>query len=298
MRRRLVDATAWRIGVAALGVAGCASAGAVDTAAPATVAQPRPFGYVVGDVLTQRVLLVESGRPVEPAALPAPSRLGVWLERRTARIERADDGQRWLAVDYQVVNAPPAAAQAVIRLPAWDLAVLPPGRPLHVAAWSGSVSALTSRAAPGDPAWPLRPDRPPPALPVAALRRQFLLSLAALAAGLLAWLAWSVWRRWRAAATLPFATAWRELHAVDDAHPAAWRALHGAFDRTAGEVLREATLPHLFQRAPHLAPLQDPIRRFYAASAARFFGAAPAADAPSCTALCRDLCRLERRHEH
>jgi hypothetical protein len=40
------------------------------TAANATVEQPRPFGYVVGDLLAQRVLLELNGRPFEPAALP------------------------------------------------------------------------------------------------------------------------------------------------------------------------------------------------------------------------------------
>jgi mxaA protein len=259
------------------------------------VEQPRPFGHVVGAVLTQRVLLVESGRPVDPAALPAPSRLGAWLERRAARIEQAPDGRHWLEEDYQIVNAPPS--QAVILLPAWNLADRVPGRSLHVAAWPVTVSALTTRATPGTSAWQLRPDRAPPPLPVDALRRQFRWSVAALACGLAAWAAWFAWRSWRAASTLPFATALRELRGVDDAHPAAWRALHVAFDRTAGEVLREATLPRLFERAPHLAPLQARIESFYAHSAARFFGNAPTVDAPSCIGLCTALRRLERRNE-
>ncbi|MEP6505097.1 MAG: calcium incorporation protein MxaA [Betaproteobacteria bacterium] len=295
MRRGRAPGLAPRAVVAALLLAAGANAGAVDAAAAAIVEQPRPFGHVVGDVVTQRVLLVEGGRPLEPATLPAPSRLGVWFERRAARIERAADGRRWLEVDYQIVTAP--AAQAVIRLPAWDLADRSPGRTLHVAAWPIGVTALTTKAAPGTAAWQVRPDRPPPPIPLAALRSQFLLSSVALAAGLLAWIAWFAWRGWRASSTLPFATAWRALRGLDDAHPDAWRALHGAFDRTACEVMREATLPRLFERAPHLAPLRGPIGRFYAQSAARFFGAAPADEPSSCVALCRDLRRLERRHE-
>ena len=281
--------------VALLGLAVCASAGAIDALAPAIVEQPRPFGWVVGDVLTQRVLLAVAGRAFDPAALPAPSRLGVWFERRVAHIDQAPDGQRWLEVDYQLVNAPPS--QAIVRLPAWDLAGRVPGTTLHVAAWPVSVSALTMKAAPGTSAWQVRPDRPPPAIPVRAVRRQFLLSSFTLAGCLAAWTAWFAWRSWRAATTQPFAAALRELRGLDDAHPAAWRALHGAFDRTAGEVLREATLPRLFQRAPHLAPLQPRIRRFYAQSAARFFGAAAPADPPSLATLCLALRRLERRNE-
>jgi mxaA protein len=278
-----------------LGLAACAQAGATEATVSALVDQPRPFGHVVGDVLTQRVLLVEAGRPVEPAALPAPSRLGAWFERRTARIERAPDGQHWLEVDYQIVNAPPS--QAVVMLPAWTIADRVPGRSLHVPAWPVTVSALTTPAAPGTPAWQLRPDRVPPPIPLAALRGQLLLSESAHAGCLAGWAAWFGWRSWRASATLPFAAALRELRGMDDAQPAAWRALHVAFDRTAGEVLREATLPRLFERAPHLVPARPRIERFYAASAARFFGTPPPADTPSCIGLCQDLRRLERRNE-
>ena len=39
-------------------------------AATAVVEQPRPFGYVVGDVVTQRVLLEIGGQGFAPAALP------------------------------------------------------------------------------------------------------------------------------------------------------------------------------------------------------------------------------------
>jgi mxaA protein len=281
--------------VAALGLAACAGAGAIEATASAVVEQPRPFGHVVGDVLTQRVLLDDAGRAFEPAALPAPSRLGAWLERRSARIDQAPDGRRWLEVDYQLVNAPPT--QAIVRLPAWDLAGRVPGKALHVAAWQVSVSALTPKAAPGTSAWQIRPDRPPPPIPVRAARRRLLLTSIALAGCLVAWAGWFAWRSWRAAATQPFAAALRELRRLDDAQPAAYRAMHGAFDRTAGEVLRESTLPRLFQRAPHLAPLQARIRRFYAQSGARFFGDAPPADTPSFTTLCVALRRLERRNE-
>src|SRR5690606_18252838 len=52
----------------------------------ATVQQPRPFGYFIGDILTQRVLLEAAGRELEPT-LPRAERVGIWFERRPARIE-------------------------------------------------------------------------------------------------------------------------------------------------------------------------------------------------------------------
>ena len=268
--------------------------GAEAASAPvaAVVEQPRPFGHVVGDVLTQRVLL-PADRPPPPESLPGPQRLSTWIERRPARVERAADGRRWLAVDYQVVNAP--QSPATVRIPAWRLAGGAAQPALLVPAWPVGVSPITARAAPGTSAWQLRPDRPAPAIATAPLRLRLLLAAAALAAWLAAWAGWLAWRHWRDAMTQPFAAALRALGRVDDRHPAAWRALHAAFDRTAGEVLRVSTLPRLFERAPQFEPMRDRIEGFYAQSAARFFGAGGAAGAAAPRALCRDLRRIERR---
>ncbi len=271
--------------------------GADAASAPvaALVEQPRPFGHVVGDILTQRVLLA-ADRPPAPENMPGPQRLSTWIERRPARIERAADGRRWLVVDYQVVNAPQSLT--TVRIPAWRLSVDAAQAPLLVPAWPVEVSPITARAAPGASGWQLRPDRPAPALATAPLRLRLLLASAALAACLAAWAGWLAWRHWRDATTLPFASALRALAREHAGNASGWRALHEAFDRTAGEVLRVSTLPRLFERAPQFEPLRDRIESFYAQSAARFFGdarAAPAAGAASPLALCRDLRRVERR---
>ena len=271
------------------------AASAPDVALAAVVAQPRPFGHVVGDVLSQRVLL-DAGRPTTPASLPAPQRLSAWIERRSARVERAADGRRWLVVDYQVVNAP--RSLATVRIPAWRLAAEAAEPARLVPAWPIEVSAITAHATPGTSAWQLRPDRPAPAIATGPLRLRLLLAAASLAACLAAWAGWLAWRRWHDARTQPFASALRALQR----HASDWRALHAAFDRTAGEVLRASTLPRLFERAPQFEPLRNRIEGFYAQSGARFFGgaqSAPAADAASALALalCRDLRRVERRSQ-
>ena len=284
----------WVLLAGAFAAPRCIGAGAASAPVAAVVEQPRPFGHVVGDVLTQRVLLA-ADRPA-PASLPGPQRLSAWIERRTARVERAADGRRWLVVDYQVVNAPQSLA--TVRIPAWRLAGDATQPALLVPAWPVGVSAITARATPGTDGWQLRPDRPAPAIATGPLRLRLVLAATALAAWLAAWAGWLAWRRWRDAATLPFASASRALGRVDDDHPSAWRALHEAFDRTAGEVLRGSTLPRLFERTPQFVPLRDRIEAFYAQSAARFFGDAQARSgtgAASPRALCRDLRRIERR---
>lgn len=267
-------------------------AGVAADGAAVVVEQPRPFGHVVGDVLVQRVRL-DAATSAASASLPAPQRLSAWIERRSTRVERDAEGRRWLAVDYQVVNAP--QSPVTVQIPAWRLA----GDATRlVPAWPVGVAPMTPRAVPGTPAWQLRPDRPAPTIALAPLRRRLALASGATGLWALAWAGWLAWRRWRDAMTQPFAAARRRLARQDTWDAPTWRTLHEAFDGTAGEVLRASTLARLFERAPQFEPLRGRIEAFYARSAARFFGAATAVDgaaAESPRALCRDLRRIERR---
>lgn len=293
--------------------AGAAAPDARPQVRAAVVEQPRPFGYVIGDLLTQRVLLEGGGRTVEVAPLPSPARVGIWFERRSVRVQRETDGRRWLLVEYQVINAPPALR--TIRLPAWDLKTTSPASALRVAEWPISVgpllrppadnapadsppaelyaSGIGERAAPADVR--LRPDRAAPTVPTASIRESLTLWSAALAITLIAWVAWLLWRNYTDAASLPFARALRDMRHTDDGAPEAWQTLHHAFDQTAGRVVQMQSLPTLFARAPHLNPLRAPIETFFAQSSERFFGAGPPAQPVSTHTLCRDLRRLEKR---
>jgi len=89
----------------------------------------------------------------------------------------------------------------------------------------------------------------------------------------------------------------REMRNFDDNAPEAWHALHRAFDGTAGRTVRPETLPTLFQRAPQLQPCRAPIEQFFAQSAMRFFAGQATSGTVSVHALCRDLRRIEKRHE-
>jgi len=262
---------------------------AARDAPPATVAQPRTFGYVIGDVVTQRILLPDRFEPVE---LTTPQRVNVWVERRASRIEATPDGRRWLVVDYQITNAGQTLAAA--SLPAWTL-VSKDGAQLSVAASPLRVGALIPERS-SLSVEQLRPDRSAPLLPTASIRTRLHLALLALAATLIAWLAWARWREWRERASLPFAHALQEMQHLGDDTPQAWQMLHRAFDQTAGRVVQLETLPALFQRAPHFRPLHAQIERFFAQSNARFFGTGLAETSVSARALCRELRRLEKRY--
>ena len=298
-------------------------------AATAVVDQPRGTGYFVGDEVTQRVLLENAGRAVSPVSLPPPGRVSAWFERRKASIQTDTSSRRWLVIEYQILNAPPKLV--TVRLPAWtvpikgagqttdDKSPTDPAAPARLTVPAAAIN-IAPLSLPGSPTQvgtaDLRPDRLPPLIATAPIRRSIEASVGAFCLTLIAWLGWLIWRNRRALATQPFARALREMRALDDAEPRAWQALHRAFDRTAGRVIQHSTLPTLFERAPQLIPYRTAIERFFAQSSLLFFGATesgkPAArdlpvaprsladsraDGGSPRALCSELRRIERRHE-
>jgi mxaA protein len=296
-----------------------------QTTTLAVVEQPRPTGYFVGDLLTQHILLQESGRSFTPAALPTAGRVSAWFERRRSTITTDTNLRRWLVVEYQILNAPPKLI--TVTLPAWQL-VIPagpagPATALKIPAVSVHIAPLSLPGSPDQVGTrDLRLDREPPVLATAPIRRAIGFSAGALLLTVIAWLGWIVWRNRRAITTLPFARALREMRELDDREPPAWQILHRAFDRTAGRVIQSSTLPILFERAPQLAPLRAQIEEFFTQSSLLFFGSQPRAGAipserPSSAgtpqhtetmssaprashprALCAELRRIERRYEH
>lgn len=291
----LVAAFAASVALAAPEPAASASAARPPAAQAAVVIEPRAFGYVLGDVLTQRVLLAADNRDAPSTALPSTGRVNAWFERRPPRIETSADGQHWLVLDYQVTNAPQTLT--AVTLP--ELVVtLGPGAPLRINAWPVSIGPLTPDAISGDgDLQPMRPDRLAPRAPVERIERRLAGSLGALAVVLIAWASWWFVRNRREVARLPFARAWRDLQDTNTDDPAAWRRLHRALDETAGRVVQHGTLAPLFVRAPWLEPLRAPLEQFYEASTARFFAATEAAARYPLKELARTLYVVERRRQ-
>jgi mxaA protein len=262
----------------------------------AIVDQPRPFGYVIGDVFTQRILLQINGTQFEPATMPASERIGVWLERHAPAIETMPDGRDWLAVDYQIINAPQQLT--TVTIPAWKLPAKSATDTLRIAEWSISVSPLTQiQAFTADGPGGLRPDRLAPHIAIKPLQHQIAIWSGASFLIVLMWLGWFMWRNWQSSREQPFARALREMRRFNDKSPPAWRALHRAFDSVAGQVMQTTTLAILFQKAPQLNPLQTKIEIFFEQSSAFFFGEGLPANPVSVHELCAELRRIEKRHE-
>lgn len=297
--------------MAVVALAGASRAGGVVVADAATgspapaagdaavVEQPRSHGHLVGDMLTQRVLLERAAQAFEPAELPGAQRIGVWLERRAGRIETTADGRRWGVFDYQLINAP--REMRSLQMPAFELAGAAGQPALVVPAWTIVVSPLALNE-PDKAGLPLlQPDREAPQVAVAPLQRRLGFWGVATLLLLAAWPGWWAWRNWRAASALPFAQAWRSLRRGDDLQAPAWQVLHRAFDAAAGRAVHAGSLPALFRQQPQLETLRPDIEAFYRASAARFFAeggsSAASATAVSPRSLCAACRRIERQHE-
>ena len=265
------------------------------TAIAAVVEQPRPFGYVVGDLIEQRVLLRAANLPVDLVSLPRPERLGVWFERRPARVVSDSQGRHWLVVDYQLINAPQGLT--TVNLPAWQISAKS-GQQLNIPQWPISVGPLTGRTVIAQGGLQqLRADRPAPLVATEPIAHQIEIGTAFLLLTLALWGGWLLWRNWHDVLERPFARAAREMRGVADDAPQAWQALHRAFDRAAGRVVQTSTLGSLFERASYLEPLRPRIVEFFAQSVEYFFAdPSGARRALSVQGLCNDLRKIEREY--
>lgn len=266
--------------------------------APATVQQPRAFGHVLGDILTQQILLDDRGRDPALSVMPSTGRVNAWLERRAPSFRTDADGRRWLVLDYQVINSP--RAPTITSTPPLQLR-LTSGATLDVAESPLSIAPLAPLGvADAGRLATLQPDRLLPMQSTAPLQRAMTIWLALTFAVLLAWLVWWIMRNRRDARRLPFAKAWARFGqhdpAVLDADPDAWRGLHRALDETAGRVVHAGTVHSLTDDAPHLRELGPQLEQFFERSSDRFFSDLSVATPFSLRELYRALYRAEKRH--
>ena len=177
---------------------------------------PRPYGYLVGDTLVQRVQLTVDGKPVELTELPRKDRYGVWIAAARRASSATADGTRWLAMEYQIINA--SKDVDVISLPKLKLRTTtrrcssrsPTGRspsarspPAWCAIRAGLLPLQAGPAGADD-----RDQADPPSAEACADRPGGTLAL---------WLGWWRWREWQPPKRLPFGRARRQLAFVDAA---------------------------------------------------------------------------------
>jgi mxaA protein len=266
------------------------------------ISQPRPFGYVVGDVARQSVVVHAPGHVLAEDALPKPGRVSASLERTRADVVRTTDGWR-LVLEYQFINAPREIQ--TLFLPGVTFVLRAGDKTVeeNIAEWPVTLSPLTpqtvlARAGLDE----TRPDTPP--LRTDTRPIVYRLTAYALVAGSLAliWASWYFGWSWRGRHPRHFARAARELRALSEPpegrHRAALRVLHRALDRAAGSTLFASGLDDFIAARPHFAPARAEIAAFFARSQRAFFAGAatPAHDEELARVhvLVAQLARLER----
>lgn len=252
---------------------------AAEQAPTAQAQAPRAYGYFVGDVVQQRVQLeLPGGWALDLQALPRSRRPGQALELRQALLQG-----RELLLEYQVFAAP--AELRLLELPTLQLRLQGPGGAEHTLRVEGSpllvAPLLPAQPSPRTGLGELRPDQPLP-LPATQghAQRLLLYAAAALLLGLLWWqLKYGLpYSRRRQQPFAQAARALRHLGGPPEAQgQAAFRLLHEALNRSAGQVLFAEGLPAFLQQRPAFAPLQAELQEFFRRSEQAFFaGSAPA----------------------
>lgn len=274
----------------------------VSTAETLTVAEPtvtnptRAFGYSLGDIVEQKVLLRKGGETLTLIELPVEQREGRWVTRR--KVSVSADGQL-LTMRYQVVNAPPDVR--AVSLP--ELALQSTENvEINIPAWEFTIAPLIPASTDPESRVPLMQDDWRPQLPTGDVRMRHLKKLGmALAATLLSWLLWLVWRNWREANTLPFVQAYNKLRHVKTKNASqdeadSWLILHRAFDQSAGRSIAAGSVPALLARVPWLKPMEADISQFFDRSSARFFSAETSQQSFDLKALAKRLYLAEKQH--
>lgn len=262
------------------------------------VEMPRAFGYLIGDEITQRIVLdARPGIALNSAGLPAPGPINRWLNLNRLDV-RQRGGHYQIELRYQVFYAP--LAVKTLTLPGFDLRfgqgddaftkAVPP--------WRFTMSPLRDLALKSaDNERALRPNSPPPLLSTRPALRLgtagLILALAASAAlGYLYGYFPIAGRR-----TL-FKQALRRLARMTERDMAeALRTVHHALNTLHRQPLFHHQLADFYRQYPEYRPVAAQLDGFFHYSNHYFFSrnvsAAPL-DLQKLVALCRVCRQIER----
>jgi len=288
----------------ALGLASvCLAEGKVNVELQA----PRPFGYVIGDVIPlQADIDTDAAYRLEPNTLPKPGPINRWLWLKSINAEQTQQGQRMhyrLRLEYQTFYAPLAVKN--LTIPAMALPLEGTGEPLtaQIPAWSFSTAPLRGLAAAEENGQVApRPEIEPKPLPTwphwLVFSAWLGLALSALAylAYSLGWLTLGQQGRYFAEAIRTLRRLESEDLPAEQQREAAYTTVHQAFNQTLGFALFSEGLPDFFAGHSRYAPLKSEIEAFFTASYSAFFGEEPAHGGFTLArliGLCRECIRIE-----
>jgi mxaA protein len=249
---------------------------------------PQPFGYFIGDVIRQQILIEsDSDLVLARSTLPTSQPLTYWLDLRDVELRSHEgaDGNRYIIdLEYQVFYSALTATRLEIpairlgfsttsgqsglierKLPAW---------PFIVSSLRGLDTGVTGQQG------LLRRDSLAVGVSTRAVRWRTLLSALVLLLLLPLLLHHYAYWPFDLRPARPFAGAQRQLRQAlknsgDDSDFSWMTILHRAFDETAGKRLFCEDLPEFFAQRPDFEQQAEEINRFYAASRQAFFHPTP-----------------------
>lgn len=245
------------------------------------IESPRNIGWMIGDVLTQRIILHSPAQlPLQLASLPQPGPLNYWLELRDVQWsqQRRDGALHYqLTLSYQSFYVPLDVSER--QLPAFSLRFGENGdHPLDIPRWSFTMSPLRPVTLSSSSGLPMLQADAPLQLPDSrpAVHEAGMALVASLALTLLLLRHYGAWpfhqRRQR-----PFAQAHRRIRQYRKAaDPAAYalalRAMHQALqDSYQQRTVLFEDLPDFLASHPHFVPAAASLTDFFHASHQYFF---------------------------
>ena len=261
------------------------------------VETPRPFGYVNGDEIPQRIVIeTRSGISLQTGSLPAKGQINRWLNLNQVTVKQ--NGRRYeIDLRYQVFYAPLEVKS--LTLPGFSVQLGQGEKSISqsVPAWSFTLSPLRELVARQTQQGEyMRPDSPPPLLANTQARYGLIASLtvAALIAAYLGYLYGCFPNRLRR--TL-FKQALRKLTGLSKADmEQALTLVHHALNSLNGQPLFSDRLSDFYRRNPQYLQISSQLVWFFNYSNRYFFSDGMIVVAQDLQQL-KDLCELCRKIE-
>jgi mxaA protein len=262
------------------------------------VTTPRPFGYVIGDEIPERIVIeTRPGVTLNTASLPAKGPLNRWLNLNDIQIRQSGHHYE-IDLRYQVFYAP--LTVKTLTLPGFSLQFGSGDTAFskQVPPWNFTVSPLRDLAVKGaESGATLRPDIPPPLLDtrpaLTVIAAGFV--AASLASAYLSFLYGYFPKWWRR--TL-FKQALKRVAGVSEKDMAeALRTVHQALNRLNRKPLFRHQLAGFYRANPEYRRLDSQLNWFFNYSNHYFFSrnvSATALDLQKLIALCKACRQIER----
>jgi mxaA protein len=261
-----------------------AASPAMAEGASVEIQKPRLFGYFIGDIIADDVLITfDSGVTLKASSLPAPGTLNYWLNLKSiaATEEQSQDGKARfrLKLKYQTFYDP--LEPHWLNVPSFQLILDNAGQTasVDVPEWSflsSPIREVSPKESRGNTF--IQPDVPPYEKSLNQAWRWIYGSSIAVLISYLA-LAYSrAWVPFRRHPERPFTKTARLLRSLthktagEDTYRQALILLHLAFNKTGHRAVLADDLPEFLSFYPRFRTAEADISKFLAASRRTFFG--------------------------